>query len=309
MYYFVEESLPHVPVAIIEKHFNNYLFIGRYKMVRLSADQKELTAILLLQNNKEFKPVIPFKGGNDNTSNEEGNSNSTAGDENQESNESKFGIQVKLIEKLKPDATLILKKMDGKGTIHQTATKSDGSTVSLVDGPFKIDQIEINKNQLILDIQNRPIIEALLVKSGTDKILAYQPIAADGIINTPSYDYSELISPKVFRYLLDHPAPFNTNKNGDEIIQGENPVSRIHHSLVPCCTSNKNQIIGLYAGGAQYHSKVYHPSNHCLMNQYIQDGKYIELCAVCRYTLINYINPLAFNEFDEDYMKRKIYPE
>ena len=67
--------------------------------------------------------------------------------------------------------------MNGKGTIHQTATKSDGSTVSLVDGPFKIDQIEINKNQLILDIQNRPIIEALLVKSGTDKILAYQPIA------------------------------------------------------------------------------------------------------------------------------------
>ena len=309
VYYFVEESLPHVPVAIIEKQFNNYLFIGRYKVVRLSADQKELTAILLLQNNKEFKPVIPFQGGNDNTSNEEGNSNSTSGDENQESNESKFGIQVKLIEKLKPDAILILKKMNGKGTIHQTATKSDGSTVSLVDGPFKIDQIEINKNQLILDIQNRPIIEALLVKSGTDKILAYQPIAADGIINTPSYDYSELISPKVFRYLLDHPAPFNTNKNRDEIIQGENPVSRIHHSLVPCCTSNKNQIIGLYAGGAQYHSKVYHPSNHCLMNQYIQDGKYIELCAVCRYTLINYLNPLAFNEFDEDYMKRKIYPE
>lgn len=86
-------------------------------------------------------------------------------------------------------------------------------------------------------------------------------------------------------------------------------MSRIPHSLVPCCTSNKNQIIGLYAGGAQYHSKVYHPSNQCLMNHFVQDGKYVELCAVCRYTLINYINPLAFKEFDDDYMKRKIYPE
>ena len=309
-YYFVEESLPHVPVAIIEKILLNYLFIGRYKVVSLSADQKELTAVLLLENNEGFNPVIPFQGGTDDTtSNEEGNSNSTPGDENEESNESKFRIQVKLIEKLKPDSILILKKMQGKGTVHQTATKSDGSTVSLIDGPFKIDQIEINKNQMILDIQNSPIIEAVLVKSETDKILAYQPIAAGGIAKIPSYNYSELISPKVFRYLLDHPTPFNTNKNGDEIIQSENPMSRIPHSLVPCCTSNKNQIIGLYAGGAQYHSKVYHPSNHCLMNHFVQDGKYVELCAVCRYTLVNYINPLAFKEFDDDYMKRKIYPE
>lgn len=310
VYYFVRESLPHVPVAIVEKPLFSYLLMGRYKVVSLSPDEKDLTAIFLVESKEEFKPTIPFQGSkDDDTSNDEGNSNSASGDENQKSNESKFRVQVKLIEKLTPDSILILKKMDGKGTVHQTVTKSDGSTISLVDGPFKIDQIEFDKNELILDIQNRPILEALLVQSDTDKILAYQPIAADGINKTPFYNYLEVISPHVFRYLVDHPAPFNTNKNGDEIIQSDTPISRIPHSLVPCCTSNKNQIIGLYAGGAQYHSKVYHPSNQCLMNHSIQDGKYVELCAVCRYTLINYINPFAFKEFDDDYMKRKIYPE
>ncbi len=171
-----------------------------------------------------------------------------------------------------------------------------------------VKSINATQNQLVLTIPaGVTLMEYLTTFAPNDAILVYRPMDVPEGRRAADYPHYELIAQDVLNHLLVKPFAFNTNNDQKEIIENTSN-SNISPLLVPCCSKRKKEIIGLYAGGARHHGGIYHPAAQCMMRRGLIDGEFIELCAVCRYTLVNLIDPMQFEAFDEDYMKRKIYP-
>lgn len=70
------------------------------------------------------------------------------------------------------------------------------------------------------------------------------------------------------------------------------------------CFKHKPKIVGLYSGGAQYSCGIFHPTGTCMMRSHNNDES--EFCAVCRYIMVDLIDPFRHFEIDLDY--DDIYP-
>ena len=71
------------------------------------------------------------------------------------------------------------------------------------------------------------------------------------------------------------------------------------------CFKHKPRIIGLYSGGDEWPCGIFHPAGQCMMRN--SDDGDAEFCAVCRYILVDFINPFRHFEIDRDYAE--IYPQ
>jgi hypothetical protein len=72
----------------------------------------------------------------------------------------------------------------------------------------------------------------------------------------------------------------------------------------------KAQIVGLYDAGARYYCGVYHPSGACLMRALLTPGdkpRTFLFCPVCRYLMVDRLDPTKHGAIDLDYRKR--YPQ
>jgi len=186
-------------------------------------------------------------------------------------------------------------------------TRSDEMVVKAVNA--SADQIEI---------EPAPSTAVLHVYFNTmedwEEIIVYKPKAVPEGVSFAGYRYAELISHKVLEYFYTSSFAFNAKKDSSagnalkEIID-KNPVqeSRILGELVPSCSSRKKQIVALYSNGNQYHGHVYHSTGQCLMRTQYHDGSIKGLCEVCKYILVNMIDPSKHKEINENYSD-KIYP-
>ncbi|GAB4042315.1 zinc metalloprotease [Spirosoma litoris] len=189
-------------------------------------------------------------------------------------------------------------------------TDPDHDTIAILLSPaLKVESV--TNAQVVLSIPTGTLQTELQILQADEEMLLYAPITADGA--TAQYPYAELISRPILDYLNTNPYALNANKAHKEIIDTSDiQNSSLPSSLVPCCSRRKKEIVAVYSGGARTHGDIYHPTAQCMMNTSSTGKKekrhYIELCAVCRYTLVNMISPASFRKFDEDYMNRKIYP-
>ena len=71
------------------------------------------------------------------------------------------------------------------------------------------------------------------------------------------------------------------------------------------CFKHKTRVVGLYAGGKRWACGIFHPAGACIMRNE-HDG-HTEFCAVCRYVLVDFIDPSRHSEIDRDYAE--IYPQ
>ena len=62
--------------------------------------------------------------------------------------------------------------------------------------------------------------------------------------------------------------------------------------------ANHDLIIGLYEGGVTYHCNVYHPGGNCQMRS-LDTAKFY--CHVCRYVLVDHIDPTLHSKIDKMY--------
>jgi hypothetical protein len=72
----------------------------------------------------------------------------------------------------------------------------------------------------------------------------------------------------------------------------------------------KAQIVGLWDGGDRYYCGVYHPSGACVMRALQVPGAPLVtylFCPVCRYFLVDRLDPTKHRVIDRDYQKR--YPQ
>ncbi len=66
-------------------------------------------------------------------------------------------------------------------------------------------------------------------------------------------------------------------------------------------------IIGLYDGGARFHCEVFHPGGICMMRDHSEGDKHMRFCHVCRYVLVEMIDPTKHGDLDAVYFKEYAY--
>ena len=89
---------------------------------------------------------------------------------------------------------------------------------------------------------------------------------------------------------------------------GQQRARNLPDGLPKCRPRNRSRIVGLYEGGALHHCGVYHPTGACVMRSgKLASGELIPFCPVCRYVLVDLIDPTQHGVIDADYAK--IYPD
>jgi hypothetical protein len=66
-------------------------------------------------------------------------------------------------------------------------------------------------------------------------------------------------------------------------------------------------IIGLYDGGRRFHCNVFHPGGICVMRDQTEGESHMRFCHVCRYVLVEVIDPTKHGDLDAVYFKEYAY--
>lgn len=128
--------------------------------------------------------------------------------------------------------------------------------------------------------------------------ILYQPLPSPHPTD-PNYPLAELISKPMIDYLtsVKRPLSSGTCVIDDSAIQMPNldafPVG------AGFCKKHTPRLVGLYAGGMQFHCGVFHPTGVCMMRDHYESTA--EFCVVCRYIIVDQVNPAKHPEIDKDY--------
>jgi hypothetical protein len=142
----------------------------------------------------------------------------------------------------------------------------------------------------------------------TEGCIVYLPVQAKESVRSATYPFAELIA----KNIKDHITARNRALNQDPAaanacVPDRNDIQEPVKLTVdlPFCFKNKNRIVGLFTGGKKFDCGVYHPTGSCIMRNSNGNGK--EFCAVCRYILVDIIDPYKHFSIDRDY--EEIYPQ
>jgi hypothetical protein len=119
------------------------------------------------------------------------------------------------------------------------------------------------------------------------------------------YPFLELVAANVMDFMASTNLPLHEKKdvNGNPEPDFEAEQSPVLVDIGnPLCAKKNRNIVGLYAGGKQYHHGVYHPTGHCMMRA----DRLAEFCSVCKYIITDYIDPSLHSEVDK--LIEKYYP-
>jgi hypothetical protein len=146
-------------------------------------------------------------------------------------------------------------------------------------------------------------------KAGVDQIMArfpagsivYQPTRAPaGVFDATTYPYAELIAKNVKERINSSHAVIGHGGEGVPEIPDLTGITLrpgFPAASIPF-------IVGLYEGGAGNKTGMFHATGNCVMNS---TGKGARYCHVCRYVLVDAIDPSKHYFIDPDH--DEIYPQ
>lgn len=200
--------------------------------------------------------------------------------------------------------TVLLRLRRPGGLLAKAVTVQPG-------GPLVV----VAKTKNTVDVQAAPGVNVTLAgltafKPGS---ILFLPVKAPASVFETNYPFAEMVAKNVKDLIT---------KNHDVLFHQATGAARtpeikadrdIQHpdldGLTPelptfFCTKDTPRIVGLYEGGAQYANGVFHPTGTCVMRN--SDVGSNQFCAVCRYIMVDFVNPFRHFEIDLDY--DKIYP-
>jgi hypothetical protein len=133
----------------------------------------------------------------------------------------------------------------------------------------------------------------------------YMPTPAPESVRSATYPFAGLVAKNIKDFITathkpltpDPCVPAEAKKDvQDPILDGVD---------LPICFSEKPRIVGLYHGGRQVTCGIFHPAGTCMMHSEPYDER--EFCAVCRYILVEIIDP--FKHFEIDLQYDNFYPQ
>jgi hypothetical protein len=124
---------------------------------------------------------------------------------------------------------------------------------------------------------------------------------APSSVRSASYPYAEIVALNVKTEITNGNRPLwaqpATDQTKGPTVQSPN-LDKISLPGV-WCNKNKPRIIGLYEGGYRYLRDIYHPAGTCMMRNDHEDTA--EFCHVCRYIIVDMIDPSKHFQIDLDY--------
>jgi hypothetical protein len=167
-----------------------------------------------------------------------------------------------------------------------------------------------------LEIGIAPTADSILATAAAASVTTLAdliPFAAGSIVYVPTpapasaaatTPFAEMIALNVKKEITVNNRSLTPVLLGDKIHE-DVQVPDLKNITIRGCFSHKTRIIGLYEGGNLFTYDVYHPAGECMMRQdHVESAQF---CAVCRYIIVDFVNPFLHWQIDRDYAK--IYPQ
>ena len=150
----------------------------------------------------------------------------------------------------------------------------------------------------------------------TSGSILFLPVPAPASVrDADAYPYAEMVAKNVKDLITGRHQPLYRRPRGaaltDEIRKNRDTyqypnLDGLTPSLPgrPFCFKEKPRIVGLYEGGANYGHRIFHPTGTCIMRRSKEEEA--EFCAVCRYVMVDFVDPSKHFQIDLDY--DDIYP-
>jgi hypothetical protein len=138
--------------------------------------------------------------------------------------------------------------------------------------------------------------------------LIYMPVPAPAsVFHAVQYPYAELIAKNIRDYIDTQHKPMTAVPCAPEetkvtVTQPLLPGVALKAGFCGLCSPS---IVGLYEGGNRYACGVFRPTGACNMGP-SEPSEYKAFCAVCRYVLVDAIDPTQHGVLDRDY--ELVYP-
>jgi len=150
-----------------------------------------------------------------------------------------------------------------------------------------------------------------------ESVPATVAMAAGSLIYAPvptapsvAYRHARLITPTVEKYIDDNNRPLTPKicdpqmeaGRGGQSQDAEEWLRLIQPAGLTWSRRNVPLIVGLYAGGDQFACGIFHPVGWCMMRNDLEDTDRAQrFCPVCRYVLVDLIDPTQHGAIDADY--------
>ena len=132
----------------------------------------------------------------------------------------------------------------------------------------------------------------------------YMPTEAPASVKTPIYPFAEMVAFNVKKLITDRkrslsaePCSLDQSSAPYQLPDGDAATLGVDFGNLP-------SVIGLYDGGSEAACGIFHPSGRCMMNN---DKASESFCAVCRYILVETIDP--YKHFEIDRLYEEFYPK
>jgi IgA Peptidase M64 len=153
------------------------------------------------------------------------------------------------------------------------------------------------------------------VQKFTPGSILFKPVPLPKSAPAGTDAYARMVAKNVENLITGAHAPLYLRPARANLTDDEKTNSEIQHPKLdgltpgrpgrPFCFKVKPSIVGLYGGGRQYASDVFHPAGAiCMMRNDHLDGS--PFCSVCRYIMVDMIDPFQHFRIDLDY--DDIYP-
>jgi hypothetical protein len=184
----------------------------------------------------------------------------------------------------------------------------------------KVSQTDLSP---LLQVAEQPASAAVIVKASpgvavtladledfTPGSLLYIPKVAPASVKSAAYPFAEMVAKNVKDAITKNrmpltvvPCVFDDDNTQVPILDGTG--GRTPVAGIPAGFASMPRIVGLYAGGELYACGIFHPTGQCMMRH--DHEEQAEFCAVCRYIMVDMIDPSMHTEIDLLY--DKIYPQ
>jgi hypothetical protein len=145
--------------------------------------------------------------------------------------------------------------------------------------------------------------------------ILFAPVPAPASVRDPDdYPFAEMVAKNVKDLMDDTGEALYVRPDPEDLTDEMRDNEEVQHPTLtgltpglpgrPFCFRVQPKIVGLYGGGAQYASGIYHPAGLCVMRD--EHTTSTVFCAVCRYIMVDYVDPFKHFEIDRDY--DDIYP-
>ena len=135
--------------------------------------------------------------------------------------------------------------------------------------------------------------------------IVFIPTPAPDSARSAAYPYAEMVAKNIQDSISSRNRPLTAAPCVVDKSESQKPDLTGVSLPGILCFKFKTQIVGLYSGGDRYPCGIFHPAGLCVMRDHSDADT--EFCAVCRYVIVDFINPFRHFEIDRDYAE--IYPQ